>query len=185
MTHNSGTMAGGMSMGSMHSGLSMGGADLNDVDYDVYLANERTLADPHVVRAAAGQGIRLRVINGASSTNFWIDPGQMSAAVIAVDGHAVTPGTGTRFPIAMAQRLDILLRLPNPGAYPILAQVAHPGASGGQDRSYRNHSRDTGCQCEPGAHAAHNRGPGGGFVVGNKTIGGRRSSMANALRSTW
>jgi FtsP/CotA-like multicopper oxidase with cupredoxin domain len=123
LTHNSGTMAGGMSMGRMQSGMSMGGADLNDVDYDAYLANERTLADPHVVRAAAGQSIRPRVINGASSTNLWIDLGQISGAVIAVDRHAVTPVTGTRFPIAMAQRLEILLRLPNPGAYPILAQV--------------------------------------------------------------
>jgi hypothetical protein len=29
--------------------------DLNDVDYDAYLANDRTLADPEVVRVAAGR----------------------------------------------------------------------------------------------------------------------------------
>jgi FtsP/CotA-like multicopper oxidase with cupredoxin domain len=126
LTHNNGAMAGGMgnmNIGSMRSGMSMGGADLNDVGYDAYLANERTLADPHVVRAAAGQSIRLRIINGASSTNFWIDLGPLSGTVITVDGHAVTPVAGSRFPVAMAQRLDILLRLPSPGSYPVLAQV--------------------------------------------------------------
>ncbi len=123
LTHNTRAMAGGMNMGSMRNAMRMGGADLNDVSYDAYLANERTLADPHVVRAAAAQDIRLRIINGASSTNFWIDLGQLSGAVMEVDGHAVTPVAGSRFPIAMAQRLDILLRLPSPGFYPVLAQV--------------------------------------------------------------
>jgi FtsP/CotA-like multicopper oxidase with cupredoxin domain len=126
LTHNSGMMTGGMSnmnMGSTRSGTSMRGAALNDVGYDAFLANERTLVDPHVVRAAAEQGIRLRIVNGASSTNFWIDLGQLSGAVIAVDGHAVAPVAGSRFPVAMAQRLDILLRLPSPGSYPVLAQV--------------------------------------------------------------
>jgi FtsP/CotA-like multicopper oxidase with cupredoxin domain len=127
-----------MNMANMHMGntatgptknmpMNMGGmasdADLNDVDYDAFLANERTLADPQLVSAPAGQDIRLRIINGASSTNFWIDLGQLSGKVIAVDGHDTIPLAGTRFPIAMAQRLDILLRLPSAGAYPILAQV--------------------------------------------------------------
>ncbi len=99
------------------------GSDLNDVDYDAYLANDRTLADPQVVRVATGQDIRLRIINGASSTNFWIDLGHLAGKVIAVDGHDVAPVSGAKFPIAMAQRLDILLHLPSPGAYPVLAQV--------------------------------------------------------------
>ncbi|MDR3535087.1 MAG: multicopper oxidase family protein [Acetobacteraceae bacterium] len=125
LTHNSGPMTRGMNMagGMSMSGTSVSGADLSDVDYDAYLANERTLADPHVVRAAAGQSIRLRIINGASSTNFWIDLGQLSGSAIAVDGHAVMPVAGSKFPIAMAQRLDILLRLPSAGSYPVLAQV--------------------------------------------------------------
>jgi FtsP/CotA-like multicopper oxidase with cupredoxin domain len=132
LTHNGATMPGGMTgmhPGSMAGGMgmrmggTMGSGDFNDVEYDAFLANERTLADPQVVRVAAGQTIRLRVINAASSTNFWLDLGQLAGQVIAVDGYNVMPATGTRFPIAMAQRLDILLRLPCSGAYPILAQV--------------------------------------------------------------
>lgn len=117
----------GMNMTTSNSsgmgGMTMGAADLNDVDFDAYLANDRTLADPMVARVSAGQTIRLRVINGASSTNFWLDLGPISGQVIAVDGHDVAPISGSQFPIAMAQRLDILLRLPAAGAYPVFAQV--------------------------------------------------------------
>ena len=44
--------------------------DLNDVQYDAFLANDRTLADPQIVRVERGGHIRLRVINGASSSRF-------------------------------------------------------------------------------------------------------------------
>lgn len=120
-------MAGLTSKGGSMSGMGMGGVmgsgDLNDITYDAYLANERTLTDPAVFRVNTGQMIRLRVINGATSTNFWLDLGPLSGQLIAVDGHGVVPVTGAQFPIAMAQRLDILLRLPAQGAYPVLAQV--------------------------------------------------------------
>jgi FtsP/CotA-like multicopper oxidase with cupredoxin domain len=117
LMHGLTSQAGGM------SGMAMGQADLNDIEFDAYLANDRTLADPLVVAAEAGQALRLRIINGASSTNFWIDLGRMSGQVIAVDGHDVAPVRGATFPIAMAQRLDILLHLPGAGAYPVFAQV--------------------------------------------------------------
>jgi FtsP/CotA-like multicopper oxidase with cupredoxin domain len=88
--------AGGMGNMDMGSGGMTGGADLNDIDFDAYLANERTLRDPQIFRAAPGQVIRLRIINGASSTNFWIDLGQLSGKIIAVDGHDVAPVSGVR-----------------------------------------------------------------------------------------
>jgi FtsP/CotA-like multicopper oxidase with cupredoxin domain len=97
--------------------------DLNDVQYDAFLANDRTLADPEVVRVEHAGRIRLRVINGASSSQFWIDLGALTGRVVATDGHAAQPVSGRRFPLAMAQRLDILLDLPGPGAFPILAQL--------------------------------------------------------------
>jgi FtsP/CotA-like multicopper oxidase with cupredoxin domain len=43
--------------------------------------------------------------------------------VIAADGHPVRPMRGTRLPLAIAQRLDVMIDLPGKGAYPILAQV--------------------------------------------------------------
>jgi len=118
------------------SGMAMPGADnvrtdLNDVDYDAFLANDRTLADPEIVQVEHGGRIRLRIINGASSSQFWIDLGELAGRVVATDGHPVQPITSSRFPISMAQRLDILIDLPGAGAYPILARLGGTGRQTG------------------------------------------------------
>jgi FtsP/CotA-like multicopper oxidase with cupredoxin domain len=109
-----------MGAAKMGSGMAM---DLNDVDFDAFLANDRTFADPEVIRTEAGGRVRLRLINGASSTQFWIDLGALTGTVVAVDGQPVRPVRGSRFPLAMAQRLDLLIDLPGNNAYPIIALV--------------------------------------------------------------
>ncbi|SEF10549.1 Multicopper oxidase with three cupredoxin domains (includes cell division protein FtsP and spore coat protein CotA) [Rhizobiales bacterium GAS191] len=119
----------GMTM-SGPSGMQMH-MDLNDVHYDAFLANDRTLADPQIVRVERGGHIRLRVINGASSSQFWIDLGDLVGRVVATDGHPVHPVAGNRFPLAMAQRLDILIDLPRAGAFPILARLEGDGRQTG------------------------------------------------------
>jgi FtsP/CotA-like multicopper oxidase with cupredoxin domain len=99
-----------------------GHMDLNDIDYDAYLANDRTLDDPEVIRVEAPDHVRLRIINGATATNFTIDTGLLLGELIAVDGQDVAPVGGAMFPIAMGQRLDIRLTIPKEGgSYPILA----------------------------------------------------------------
>jgi FtsP/CotA-like multicopper oxidase with cupredoxin domain len=113
---------GSRSMGAMNMGSGMA-MDLNDIDYDAFLANDRTLADPEVIRCEPGGRIRLRLINAASATQFWIDLGALNGNVVAVDGHPVRPVRGTRVPLAIAQRLDVLIDLPGNGPYPIFAQV--------------------------------------------------------------
>jgi len=96
--------------------------DANDVNYDAYLANDRTLLDPEVVKVEKGGRVRLRIINGSSGTNFFIDLGSLSGEVIATDGMSVKPAQGNRFPLAIAQRIDVIARLPRDGgAFPILA----------------------------------------------------------------
>ena len=106
--------------GSSHGGSMQ--VHLNDVEFDAYLANDRALDDPDVRRVEPGSRVRLRMINGAGSTNFIIDLGALEGKVTAVDGNPVTPVPGHRFPIAMAQRLDITVRQPTrQGAWPILA----------------------------------------------------------------
>jgi FtsP/CotA-like multicopper oxidase with cupredoxin domain len=98
-----------------------GKPDANDVDYDAYLTNDRTLDDPQVERVEKGGRIRLRVINGSSGTNFFVDLGELTADLIATDGMPVKPLRGARFPLAIAQRIDLRLQLPSEGAFPILA----------------------------------------------------------------
>jgi FtsP/CotA-like multicopper oxidase with cupredoxin domain len=98
--------------------------DLNDVKYDAFLANDRTLADPEVIKVEPGGRVLLRVINGSSMSAYHVDLGQLDGELIAVDGIRIAPVTGRRFPIAVAQRLDIQLALPRAtAAYPVLAQL--------------------------------------------------------------
>ncbi|NNU80458.1 multicopper oxidase family protein [Halovulum dunhuangense] len=117
----------GMAHGAMGGMPGMGGMmgmamDLNDHDWDAYLANDRTLSDPEVVRVERGGRIRLRVINAAAATVFWIDTGAAEARLVAVDGQGVQPLAGNRFGLAMGQRLDMEIDLPTAGgAWPILA----------------------------------------------------------------
>ncbi|MGY3609639.1 MULTISPECIES: multicopper oxidase family protein [unclassified Bradyrhizobium] len=113
-------MSTGMGAMNMGSGMAM---DLNGIDYDAFLANDRTLVDPEVIRTEPGGRVLLRLINGACSTEFWIDLGGLTGTVIAADGHPVRPVRGTLLPLAIAQRLDVIIDLPGKGAYPILAQV--------------------------------------------------------------
>lgn len=112
-------MGGMMGMGGQMGGMAM---DLNDYDWDAYLANDRTLSDPEVVQVERGGRIRLRVINAAAATVFWIDTGAAEARLVAVDGHAIQPLPGNRFGLAMGQRLDLEIDLPSESsAWPILA----------------------------------------------------------------
>jgi FtsP/CotA-like multicopper oxidase with cupredoxin domain len=94
---------------------------VNDVAFDAMLANDRTVEDPEVVRSEKAGRFRLRIINGAAASNFWIDLGEITGELIAVDGNAIYPVKGSVFPLAIAQRADIRLALPRgSGAWPIL-----------------------------------------------------------------
>ena len=118
-----GTMA---SMAGMKAATPSGKAapDLNDVKYDAFLANGRTLADPEIVKVEPGGRVLLRVINGSSMSAFHVRLGALQGELIAVDGRPIAPIRAGRFPVAVAQRLDIRLNLPpGPGAYPVLAEV--------------------------------------------------------------
>ncbi len=106
--------------GGGHAGHGMG-VMLNDIVYDAYLANDRTLDDPEIVGVEQEAQIRLRIINGAAASNMWIDLGALEGELIAVDGNAIHPVKGSLFPLAVAQRADVRLRIPaGGGAYPVL-----------------------------------------------------------------
>lgn len=105
--------------GAMHGAMDV---HLHDVEFDAFLANDRTLDDPEIHRVERGGRVRLRLINAATATNFWIDTGALEGRLIALDGNPIELISGRRFPMAIAQRLDILLDLPGEeGAWPILA----------------------------------------------------------------
>ena len=142
MTMGEGGDGGGMA-GMDHSAMGHGGTDsgmghLNDVEFDAYLANDRTLDDPEVVAIEPGGNIRLRIINGSASTNFWIDLGALEGNLLAVDGsdcRAAADSTqtlrGRSFPLAISQRVDVALSRIAPGAYPIIARREGDAAQAG------------------------------------------------------
>jgi FtsP/CotA-like multicopper oxidase with cupredoxin domain len=108
------SMAGGMAMGDK--------PDLNDVKYDAFLANDRSFHDPQVMPVEPGGRVLIRVINSSAMSAFHVDLGQLDGELIAVDGFEVEPVAGKRFPIAVAQRLDIRLTIPSEtAAYPVRA----------------------------------------------------------------
>jgi len=138
--HKPATRAMAMGGNRAGKGMSMGKPDTSDVDYDAYLINDRTLADPEVFPVEKNARIRLRIINGSSGTNFFVDLGGLKGELIATDGMAVKPVSASRFPLAIAQRIDVRVQLPPDGAFPILALrenaveqagiiLATPGAS--------------------------------------------------------
>ena len=102
----------------------MDGMDLNDVKYDAYLTNYHSVDKPQITQVKAGDIVRLRFIDGAAASNFWINLGSLKGKVIAVDGQDTQPVGGSKFPIAMGQRVDVLVTIPKSGGtFPILGQV--------------------------------------------------------------
>ncbi|MFG1463455.1 multicopper oxidase domain-containing protein [Xanthobacter sp. DSM 24535] len=126
--------AAGMAMPGMgHAGHGMGAmggmgggmmAHANDVDYDAFLANRRTLADPEVVKVEKGGRVRLRIINGGTATAFFVSVPGLNPRCVAVDGSPCVPTEAEAFPLAQGQRIDLLVDIPASGdAFPVLAQV--------------------------------------------------------------
>lgn len=107
----------------MKSMVMKGGADLVEVDYDAFLANFRTLDNSELFEVKPGAKVRLRVINGSSATNFLLSLPNLKGSAIAVDGSRTKPLLGSHFEVAVAQRIDILVTIPQEGgAFPLLAQ---------------------------------------------------------------
>ena len=50
-----------------------------------------------------------------------VDLGALRGTLFAVDGRPITPITGSRFPIGIANRCDIRVETLGPGVYPIFA----------------------------------------------------------------
>jgi hypothetical protein len=59
--------------------------DLNDVKYDAFLANDRTLADPEVIKVEPAGRVLLRIINSSSMSAYHIDLGPLDGELTAVE----------------------------------------------------------------------------------------------------
>jgi hypothetical protein len=98
--------------------------DIADVAFDYFLANGKVETE---ILARPGETVRLRIIDGSSSTNFHLEYAGGPMTVITADGQPVESVEQQRFLIAVAETYDVLVTVPGEGAFEFRA-TAHDGS---------------------------------------------------------
>ena len=104
------------------------GGDAGDVAYPLHLINGRPPADRPTLTVAAGERVRLRIINAASDTAYRFAVGGHRLTVTHADGFAVKPVEVDTLLLGMGERYDVIVTATS-GAWPIVA--AAEGKSSG------------------------------------------------------
>lgn len=93
--------------------------DVSDVYYDLFTINGYKAE--HQVQFKAGDKIRLRVINGSSSTYFWLHYAGGKITVVANDGKDVEPVEVDRLIVGVSETYDVEVTIPGDGSYEFAA----------------------------------------------------------------
>lgn len=91
----------------------MNAMDVSDVYYERFLLNGSPQAS--LPRLKGGDRLRLRIVNGASSTYFWLRYAGGKIRVVASDGKDVVPVDVDRMMIAVSETYDVVLTVPESG----------------------------------------------------------------------
>ena len=95
--------------------------DVSDVYYNAFLANgHKTINYPDV---KPGERIRLRFIDGSSSTFFHLQFAGGNMQIIASDGADAKPVEVTRFLMGVAETYDVIITIPDSGKYELRASA--------------------------------------------------------------
>ena len=86
--------------------------DISDVAYDAFLVNGSTET---VIAAEPGERLRLRVVNAAASTYFYLGIAGRPFRIVASDGADVDPLETDRLLMAIAETYDIVVEVPEDG----------------------------------------------------------------------
>lgn len=92
--------------------------DISDVAYDAFLANGRRSID---LPGKPGETVRLRFINAAASTYFYIQSAAGPLKIVAADGPPVKPIHVKRLFIGMAETYDVIVKIPASGRWEVRA----------------------------------------------------------------
>lgn len=98
----------------------MDGADIADIYYPAFLANGKAVAEYPEFKP--GEKVRLRFINAAASSYFWVDFGGGHPTVVSADGIDVDPVLKNRFLFGIAETYDVIVTIPE-GTLEITATV--------------------------------------------------------------
>lgn len=91
----------------------MEGADIADVYYPAFLINgEKSMEYPQF---KPGEKLRLRVINGSASSQFWMTFGGEAPILVSADGQDVVPVAHKKTFIATAETYDFIVTIPQSG----------------------------------------------------------------------
>ena len=93
--------------------------DVSDVAYDRLFINGRS--DNEQPQFKPGERIRLHLVNGSSSTYFWLNYAGGKITVVANDGKDVAPVEVDRMIIAVAETYDVIVTVPDKKSYEFLA----------------------------------------------------------------
>ena len=88
--------------------------DVSDIAYDAFLINGQRSS---VLAAKPGERIRLRVINAAASSYFYLQSATGPMTIVAADGPAVEAVEVDRLLVGMAETYDVLLTVPASGLW--------------------------------------------------------------------
>ena len=109
-------MGGGM-MGGIGAGMMNRG---DGPTYGGYLVNGALTVGSTPLRVRHRERVRIRVINGASSTTFRVGLQSHRLVVTHSDGQPIQPVTVDTLTIGMGERYDVVVSADSPGTYPLL-----------------------------------------------------------------
>ncbi len=91
----------------------MEGADIADIYYPAFLINGKQVAEYPDFKP--GEKVRLRIIDGSSSTQFWMTFGGETPLLVSADGLDVAPVKRKKTFIAIAEAYDFIVTIPERG----------------------------------------------------------------------
>jgi CopA family copper-resistance protein len=117
-------MSAALSKRRMWNQMRMNPTDLGDVSGATYtyLANGASPAANWTATAMAGERVRLRLINGSSSTFFDMRIPGLKMTVVSADGQRVAPVTVEEIRMGVAETYDVIVEPTDDRAYTIFAQ---------------------------------------------------------------
>ncbi|RYD33816.1 MAG: hypothetical protein EOP86_12460 [Verrucomicrobiaceae bacterium] len=92
--------------------------DISDVAYDAFLANGR---ESTTIPGKPGETVRVRFINAAAATYFYLQSANGPLRIVAADGPDVQPIQVRRLLIGMAETYDLLVTIPKAGKWELRA----------------------------------------------------------------
>jgi FtsP/CotA-like multicopper oxidase with cupredoxin domain len=99
----------------------MESAGIADVYYSAFIVNGQKTQDYPEFKP--GERVRLRIVNGSASSQFWLTFGGEDPLLVAADGLNVVPVVHNKTFIAIAETYDFIVTIPQSGKLEVRASV--------------------------------------------------------------